>query len=184
MATEMIETTKLVCECLELANIPYMLTGSFAASSYSVPRMTRDVDIVVQIFDTDLDRFYQVFEKKFYIEKHPISEAIMHKGMFNIIHNDSLIKIDFILRKDSPYREIEFQRRQRISFYGQDIWIVAPEDLIISKLWWAKDSLSEMQIKDVKKLFQSVKNLDKEYIHQWIETLGLKTIYEKVHTHE
>ena len=42
-----IDILKLVCQCLEQVDIPYMLTGSFAANFYAVPRMTRDIDIVM-----------------------------------------------------------------------------------------------------------------------------------------
>ena len=44
-------TLKIACEGLEKANIPYMLTGSFAANFYAVPRMTRDIDIIIQILN-------------------------------------------------------------------------------------------------------------------------------------
>ena len=102
--------------------------------------------------------------------------------MFNIIHNHSVFKIDFIIRKDSSYRDTEFRRRNRIELDGTQIWIVSPEDLIISKLFWAKDSLSDLQLRDVKNLRASIKNLDEKYIKNWVQKLELNTIFEKVNT--
>lgn len=64
------------------------------------------------------------------------------------------------------------------------IWIVSPEDLIISKLYWAKDSLSEMQIKDVKNILGTLHQLDHQYICDWVKKLKLEFIYEKVTAHE
>ena len=78
---------------------------------------------------------------------------------------------------------VEFKRKKRIQLDNVPIWIVSPEDLIISKLYWAKDSLSEMQIKDVKNLLLTMHQLDKEYIRQWVNKLNLGTLYEKVSTH-
>jgi hypothetical protein len=177
---EEIDILKLVCRKLEHTGIPYMLTGSLAANFYAVPRMTRDIDFVIQIFTSEADKFFRSFESEFYISKPAIKEAIGTQGMFNAIHNSSVFKIDFIVRKDSSYRSTEFQRRKRIELDGQQIWIVAPEDLIISKLFWAKDSFSELQIKDVRNLLLSIKNLDQTYIDKWVKMLGLNNVYEKV----
>lgn len=179
MTTEL-EILKYVCQSLENANIPYMLTGSFAANFYTVPRMTRDIDFVLEIFKFDVPRLYKVFQSNFYIDRDSIIQAIEHQGIFNIIHNDSIIKIDFIIRKDSPYRNTEFERRRKIKVDNAEIWIVSPEDLIISKLFWAKDSLSQMQIKDVQNLMGTLNNLDMGYIKKWIKVLDLDRVYEKV----
>jgi hypothetical protein len=171
---------RLACEGLERADIPYMLTGSFAANFYAVPRMTRDIDIIVQIFESDMDKFVLAFEKHFYLDRRTILEAVEYRRMFNIINLDTAFKIDFIMLKNSSYRQTEFQRKRRVTFNGVEVWIVSPEDLIISKLDWAKDSLSEMQMRDVKNLLMTLKNLDKTYLHQWIQTLQLDAIYAKV----
>lgn len=177
---EEIDLLKLVCQRLEDADVAYMLTGSLAANFYAVPRMTRDIDIVIEIDKPEIGKFCRCFEKDFYLTKTSILEAIEHESIFNIIHNDSVFKIDFIIRKDSSYRDTEFQRRNRIEFDDAQIWIVSPEDLIISKLFWAKDSLSDLQMRDVKNLRASIKNLDEKYIDHWVQKLELTTIYERV----
>ena len=172
---------KLVCQKLDSAKIPYMLTGSFAANFYAVPRMTRDIDIVIEIHKpTDTHMLMQLFQNEFYIDKASIDEAQKTYGMFNIIHNEFIFKIDFIIRKNTPYSYTEFQRKNRVLFDGIPVWIVSPEDLIISKLLWAKDSMSEMQFRDVKNLLQSIKNLNLEYLSEWIQNLELKQLYERV----
>jgi hypothetical protein len=171
---------KLVCCRLEQANIPYMLTGSLASNFYAIPRMTRDIDLVVEIHSSKIDALVQIFKDDFYIDKNSIIEAIKHESVFNIIHNVLIYKIDFIIRKNILYRTIEFQRRRQVQLNNARVWIVSPEDLIISKLFWAKDSFSEMQLKDIKNLLLVLKNLDKDYINEWVQTLGLKNIYSKV----
>lgn len=178
--SEELDVLKIICVNLEKANIPYMLTGSVAGNFYAVPRMTRDIDIVLEIKRVDVDKVVSLFNRDFYIEPDTILEAIEHQGLFNIIHNEYVIKVDFIVRKNASYREIEFQRRRRIALDGLPIWIVAPEDLIISKLEWARESGSDRQLNDVKNLIQA-ENLDHNYIQQWIQKLDLKPVYEKVH---
>jgi hypothetical protein len=178
--SEEIEILKEVCHKLEQAGISYMLTGSLAANLYATPRMTRDIDFVVEVHNFQVNKFFQIFSNDFYITKEAISAAVMHEGMFNAIHNKSIFKIDFIVRKDTAYRETEFQRRRKVELDGETIWVVSPEDLILSKLFWAKDSFSEMQIRDVKNLFHSIKKLDEKYIANWIQNLNLTDIYSRV----
>lgn len=178
--SDALDVLKLVCHRLEQADIPYMLTGSLAANFYEVPRMTRDIDIVVELHKPDIEKVLQTFQDAFYIDKDAVVDAVERREMFNIIHNDTVFKVDFIVRKPSSYRHTEFQRKQRVPLGDTPIWIVAPEDLIISKLFWAKDSLSEMQLNDIKNLLSTVKNLDKKYIDTWIEMLGLDDLYKKV----
>lgn len=177
--SEELDVLKIICVSLEQAHIPYMLTGSVAGNFYAMPRMTRDIDIVLEIKRVDVERIVSLFKKDFYIEPSTIFEAIEHQGLFNIIHNEYVIKVDFIVRKDASYRAIEFQRRRCIDLNGLSIWIVAPEDLIISKLEWAKDSCSDRQLSDVRNLIRAG-NLDHEYMQQWIQKLGLSSVYEKV----
>lgn len=175
-----LDLLKDVCSRLNQANISYMLTGSCAANFYAVPRMTRDIDIIIAIQESELNILLNLFQKDFYIEKSAIQEALQHHGMFNIIHHESVFKIDFIILKNEVYRETEFQRKSSIIFDEIPIWIVSPEDLIISKLFWAQDSMSTMQLNDVKNLIRSIKNLDYSYMELWIKKLELNSIYEKV----
>jgi hypothetical protein len=174
------EVLKIVVTRLESAHIAYMATGSIAANFYTVPRMTRDIDFVVELTENDVDRFCSLFEKDFYIDKHAVQQAIRQKGMFNIIHQGSIVKVDFIPRKDSEYRRLEFSRRQMISFEGVNVAITAPEDLILSKLYWTKDSHSEMQLRDARNLVQTVPNLDTAYLAEWVVKLNLEDIYKEV----
>lgn len=174
------EAMKTVVAHLESSSIPYMITGSIAVNFYTIPRMTRDIDLVVELTEADVDKFYSLFEKDFYIDKQVIIEAVRERGMFNIIHQASIVKVDFIVRKESEYRKVEFSRRREISFEGLNMAITAPEDLIISKLYWARDSRSEIQLQDVKNLLETVSNLDKIYLEEWIRRLGLEDIYKEV----
>jgi len=170
-----------VCERLENAKIAYMLTGSFATHAYVVPRMTRDIDLVVELKDEDVPRFSRLFGEDYYCDTDSVKDAVRGRGMFNLIHHRALMKVDFVVRKDSAYRELEFKRRRRTNIAGIAIWVVSPEDLILSKLYWAKDSLSEMQLRDVSLLLNGVKDLDKGYVKEWVEKLGLENVWKNLY---
>ena len=57
---------------------------------------------------------------------------------------------------------------------------MSPEDLILSKLDWAKESRSQMQLDDVRNLLRSVQGLDTEYLNRWADRLGLTALYQEV----
>lgn len=154
-----------------------MLTGSLAMNYYTQPRMTRDIDLVVALAAGDGQKLIGLFSADFYIDADSVSRALDDASMFNLVHLDSVVKVDMIVRKDSPYRQTEFERRQRIDLGDFSLWIVSKEDLILSKLVWAKPSKSELQLRDVRNLIAS--GADVEYLRQWASTLSVQSQLEE-----
>ncbi len=177
--TDELEVLRLVTERLDAAGFAYMLSGSVAMNFYAQPRMTRDVDIVAEIRAQDAARLSSLFQTDFYCDVEDIRQAIVHQSLFNLVHLEKSVKIDVIVRKDSPYRHEEFVRRRRMDVEGIPLWVVSPEDLILSKLFWAKDSHSELQLRDVRNLLSSVVDLDAEYVDRWAKSLGIWDLLEE-----
>lgn len=178
--SEELEVLKEVARRLDRNGVAYMITGSTAANFYAVPRMTRDIDIVVELSERVIDRFIDAFRNDHYLEPATARDAVNAKGMFNLIHDQYVIKVDFVVRKDTPYRRKEFSRKRKIFVEGQELCVVAPGDLILSKLVWAKDSNSEVQLRDVRNLLQSVNGLDRRYLTRWAKQLGVASLYQEV----
>ena len=111
-----------ITQALDRAEIPYMVSGSIALNTYAVPRMTRDIDIVIELKKEDIDRLCKIFEIGFYIDQLTVQEEVKRRGMFNVIDFESGYKIDFIIRKNSPYRQLEFSRRLSTNAYGFDVY--------------------------------------------------------------
>jgi len=164
---------KVVIE-LDRYKIPYMLSGSVAMGLYTVPRMTLDIDIVVEINKTNIEEFKSIFSNGYYLDPDTVDEEVKRKGMFNVIDNKSGYKIDFILRKSNEYRLLEFERKTKVKLEGLDIWVVSQEDLIISKIEWIQQLQSQKQIGDIKNLLDNT-DIDKTYIKKWCKKLELKT---------
>ncbi len=169
-----IELLEKITHELEKAEILYMISGSIALNTYAVPRMTRDIDIVIELPKKDIDRFCKIFETGYYIDTLTVKEEVQRKGMFNVIDFESGYKIDFIIRKNSEYRQLEFSRRIKTNVYGFDAWIVSIDDLIISKIAWIQELQSSRQIDDIRNLLQNPK-VDKTYIQHWCKTLNFNT---------
>ncbi len=178
--TEQLEVVRDVVTRLEKAGIPYMITGSFAMSAYATPRMTRDVDLVIDVSADDSARLVELFADGYYAEERSIREAVRRRDMFNIIHAVTVTKIDLVIRKETEYRRLEMARRRRKVVADLEAWFVAPEDLILSKLHWARESRSETQLEDVRNLIAAVASLDREYMSRWASELGVSEMLAEV----
>ena len=181
---EEIELLKDIARRLEDAGIEYMMTGSMALAFYSTPRMTRDIDIILQVSYADVGKIVALFKKDFYIDENSVRQAVRDQSMFNIIHNESVLKVDFIIRKDEEYRKEEFLRKRKITIEGFQVSIVSPEDLILSKLVWAKTSQTALQLRDVKQMMLNAKQIDHEYLTKWSKTLGVEELLTSVRKYE
>lgn len=168
---EELEVLKIVSERLEAAQLPFMLTGSFAMAYYGKPRMTRDLDLVVSLGEDDVASIVAALSPDFYIDADSVRSAVISQRLFNLMHYATSIKVDLIVRKSSEYRQVEFARRQPVQMNGVSTWIVSREDLILSKLVWAKDSGSELQRRDVRTLGD--KSMDRAYLDRWAARLGV-----------
>lgn len=151
MSTEL-EVLRIVSERLGREAIPFMLTGSYAMAYYATPRMTRDLDLVVALQPADVPRLLEAFAADFYLDADAAREAVQTERMFNMMHLASGIKLDMIVKKSTPYRDLEFSRRVSGLIGDVPTWLVSREDLILSKLVWARDSGSELQVRDVRAL--------------------------------
>jgi hypothetical protein len=159
------------------ARIPFMLTGSMAMNYYAQPRMTRDIDLVVALEAKDIENLMRVVGLEYYVAREAVNSSVAHASMFNLIHLETVIKVDCIIQKRSAYRRVEFGRRQKVNIQGFETYIVSKEDLILSKLFWAKDSESEVQLRDVKNLLQG--GYDSVYLKQWTRELDLDNLLEQ-----
>ena len=172
-----IDIVRDISHRFEQINIPYMLTGSMAMNYYAQPRMTRDIDVVIAISPDDVGRVAALFRPDYYVSEENIRESIAHESIFNLIHQESVIKVDCIIRKNSEYRRMEFGRRQKISVLDFITFIVSREDLIISKLSWAKESNSDVQLSDVRNLLAT--GYDDAYLRHWTRELGLDNLLKE-----
>ena len=174
----MIDTLRDFVEKANSIGVEYMVTGSFAMSAYGEPRMTRDIDVVLQLSEPQAELFAQVFEEQYYVSKDAIKSAIFHKSLFNIVNEQHGGRIDCIVMKDTEFARVSFSRRYEVSVSGVDFWTTTKEDLIVAKLNWAKDTHSEMQIRDIANITRT--EYDSAYVDKWIEQLGLTSIWSEV----
>lgn len=177
---EMLETLKDVVRRLDELGIDHMVTGSFAMSLYAPARMTMDIDIVLDISATDADTIEGKFRGDYYVDAVAIRRADANQSMFNMLSNINGVKVDCIIKKQDAFETARFKRRKRSRIGDVEFWAIGRDDLIISKLRWARDSHSELQFRDIRNLIES--GADIPALLTSIKRLGLDdtwTAFEK-----
>ena len=164
-----------VCNQLDEHDIKYMVSGSIALNIYTIPRMTRGIDIVIELSENKINEFTHLFPNS-YFDKNVIKEEVKRKGMFNVIDHSTGFKIDFIIRKESEYFDLAFQRKKRVKEFETELWVIDLNDLIIAKLIWIQQYQSERQIFDIENLLLNP-DKDIDYIKKWCKILKLKTFH-------
>jgi hypothetical protein len=164
-------------ERFDQLGIDYMLTGSMAMVRYAMMRLTNDIDIVIEVSTRDTSRIISKFEPDYYIPHVRIADAIQRKFMFNLLHQATLVKIDCVVRKDDAFQKEAFSHREKVRFYDFDVWIISRDDLILSKLNWAKNTGSEMQMRDVANILRN--GYDEKYVEVWAERLEVSALLNK-----
>lgn len=178
MTTE--DVFRRIVEALDRAGIPYMLTGSFASSYHGAPRATQDIDIVIAPSPDQLralDSFLPATE--YYLDLNAALEAHAREAQFNVIDLATGWKVDLIIRKSRPFSRVEFDRRAAADLHGLRIFIATAEDVLLSKLEWAKLGQSQRQIEDAAGIIRiRAGELDRDYIANWVRHLHLEKEWE------
>jgi len=167
-------------------SIPYYISGSIASSVYGIARATMDIDLVADIKHENVFQLKKMLEDKYYIDENMIEDAIKHSSSFNLIHLETMIKIDVFIQKKHPYH-IEALKRKRKdtleeSANAPEFYFSSPEDIILNKLQWYNegDRVSEREWLDVIGVIKvQSNNLDTEYLQKWGDNLGLSELITK-----
>jgi hypothetical protein len=161
---------------LETAAVPYMFTGSLALSIHGAPRATQDIDVVITPLLDQLGTLRaQLPDSEYYFDLDTAREAIRRESQFNVVDFASGWKIDMIIRKSRAYSQVEFERRTVVEFAGLRLCVATEEDVVLSKLEWAKLGGSDRQIEDVATLLRICgETLDRTYVERWVQTLAIQ----------
>lgn len=172
-----------VVQVLDRLGVRYLVTGSMAAMVYGEPRFTNDIDIVVGLLPDHAGPLAASFpEPEFYLSTEAVREAIDRRRQFNVIHPASGLKVDLIVRKETPFDQCRFQRARRIRTADAfEATFAAPEDVILKKLEYYKEGGSEKHLRDITGMLKvSAGEIDEAYIVEWADRLDLRPVWEAV----
>lgn len=170
---------------LEQAGFRYFVTGSVAAMVYGEPRLTHDVDIVLELSSTDAERLAELFPlERFYA---PPTEVMVveakraQRGHFNLIHHETGFKADIYLRGNDPLHGWASDGARVVQIGGQSVRLAPPEYVIVRKLEYYRDGGSQKHLRDIRAMLATAADaIDREVVATWCSRLGLQSQWREV----
>jgi len=171
-------------ECLNRSGVEYMVTGSIASIIYGQPRMTHDVDIVLNLHISDVNKFIEQFPlTEFYCppkEVITLEIAREFRGHFNLIHHKTGFKADIYAIGDDKLHKWAMQNKRKFNFAGCPVWVAPAEYVIIRKLEYYKEGGSTKHITDIKNILQANTEIDELLLAAEIEKLNLQSFWQEI----
>jgi len=185
MLPEPLAVTIKVTGVLEKLGIPYLIGGSLASTLYGMVRTTQDSDIITEMRSEHIQPFVASLQNEFFMDEEMIAESIQHNSSFNIIHRDTMFKVDVFIPPPHPFQQSQLARAQKQTF-SVDPEVSAnfssAEDTILSKLEWYRmgGEASERQWGDVLGVLKTQSGeLDLAYMRHWSKGLKVDDLLER-----
>ncbi|WP_414754420.1 hypothetical protein [Anabaena sp. CCY 9910] len=173
-------------QIFESINISYYVSGGVASSIHGEPRSTRDLDLVIEIQPDQIDLLIITLETAGYYCPLGAVEDLKRgqERMLNITHTETIANADLYITDTSPFASSQMARRILPDLDGiSPFWVASPEDTILQKLLWSRNSQSEKQWRDVLGILKlQAINLDYAYLTQWAEDLNLVDAFSRALT--
>jgi hypothetical protein len=186
MQNEPIEVTFKVTNVLEELGIPYLIGGSLASTLHGMVRTTQDSDIIAEMRIDHARRFVELLQNEFFIDEEMITDSIERNSSFNIIHRDTMFKVDVFIPHPRPFQRSQLARAQRQIFdLGTELSanFASPEDTILSKLEWYRmgGEVSDRQWRDILGILKTrAGELDLGYLRKWAIELKVSDLLERI----
>ena len=174
-----------VVDLFEEIGVEYYLAGSVISSLFGIARATADVDVVAQLRFEHVETFVSRLADTYYVDEDAVADAIRRASMFNVIHLDTMLKVDVYIASTSFDRSA-LSRRQRDSLVvdepAREFAIASAEDVVLHKLRWFRDGgeVSDRQWGDIMGVLRvQGDRLDVDHLRRWASVLGVADLLER-----
>jgi len=148
-------------------------------------RTTQDSDIITEMRPEHIQRFITSLQNEFFIDEEMVADAIRLNSSFNILHRDTMFKVDVFIPSPSPFQKSQLARAQRQAFELEkemSAKFASAEDTILSKLEWYRlgGETSERQWRDILGVLRTrAGELDLHYLRNWAKDLNVADLLER-----
>ena len=172
-------------EKLSTARLSYMVTGSVACIIYGEPRLTYDLDIILDLPANSIKSFLKQFpEKDFYVPPHEVIMVEINRaqrGHINVIDFSSGFKLDVYFPGEDLLIHWGLSKSREISYKNSSLKIAPPEYVVLQKLRFYKEGKSEKHIRDIKSMLSvSKEDISFTDIENWAQELGLIDVWKNL----
>ena len=185
MQNEPVEVTLKVTGVLESLGVPYLIGGSLASTLYGMIRSTQDSDIITEMRAKHIQSFVLALQGEFFIDEEMIAESIRHNSSFNIIHKETMFKVDVFIPRPRPYLQSQLTRARKQTFSLEtevSAKFSSPEDTILSKFerYRMGGEVSERQWRDILGVLKTrAGELDLDYLRKWANELKVTDLLDR-----
>jgi hypothetical protein len=185
MLPEPIAVTTIVTDALEALGVPYAIGGSLSSALHGVMRATMDADVIADLRLEHVEPLAQALSDSFYIDSEMIRDALRTHSCFNVIHLETMFKVDVFVTKPRAFDRAQLARRQlhRLSKDPECYaFVTSAEDIVLSKLEWYRlsDETSDRQWQDVLGVLTVQEGvIDVGYLHGMASELGVTDLLER-----
>ena len=183
--SELEATIRPFVEVLDESGIPYYIGGSVASSVFGIARSTLDVDIVAALTGDHVAALVKKLEAVYFISEAGMKEAIEQESSFNLVHLETMMKIDVFILKARAFDQAAFRRRRKDPLDSENLqstyYVGSPEDIVLAKLEWYRKGgkRSERQWNDVLGVLKvQGESIDCVYCNKWARRLGLTQLLD------
>lgn len=167
-----IEILHQLVDLFETYRVPYLLTGGYAVTYYGEPRATNDIDFLIETTKENKKAIFTILGRlgpEYIYDKSSLNISKKQRTEFNIVHENTGIKIDFWITPNRDFNN-QYTRRQIKKIAGKLVSLTSAEDLIITKLFWCKQVFSERHFRDCVGIWRVQKeHLDQTYLRKEAE---------------
>ncbi|MDI6769873.1 MAG: hypothetical protein QMD04_09370 [Anaerolineales bacterium] len=185
MQNEPVEVTLKVTDVFEKLGVPYLIGGSLASTLYGMVRTTQDSDIVAEMRLEHLQPFVSSLQDEFYVDDEMIAESIQRNSSFNIIHRETMFKVDVFIPRPRPFLQSQLARAHKQTFtFDTEVGakFASPEDTVLSKLEWYRmgGEVSDRQWRDILGVLKTrAGELELDYLRKWAGDLKVGDLLER-----
>lgn len=175
------EIVRRVIDSLDSVNVPYVLVGSLASNLYGVARSTLDADVVVQTQPGQLTELVKSLGPQFEREPQMQFETVTGTCKSLLRERESHFEIElFELSADLHDRE-RFARRQRLTVFDRDTFVLTVEDVLVTKLRWLHIANRPKDRGDIQSVIAvSGDVVDWPYVERWCDEHGSRPLLEQI----